>query len=338
MTILIEFQSKKETDYHFKDFQFKSGETLKDLRIHVTTIGRPQKNGDGIVTNAVLIMHGTGGQGTAFLRDHFANELFQPGQLLDAEKHFIILPDGIGHGRSSKPSDGLEANFPKYGYDDMVKANYRLLTEHLGVNHLKLVTGTSMGGMHSWVWGYTYPDFMDAIMPLASLPVEIAGRNRMTRRMIMDAITLDPTWQNGNYTAQPAGLRSAIYTLLFMTSVPLLWQQQAPTQKEADIMFDELVNNQLNIRDANDLLYQFQASWDYNPEPHLHQIKAPLLAINSADDQVNPPELKILEEKIERVKNGRFVLLPISEKTRGHGSHSWPALWKHHLEELLKYM
>ena len=281
-------------------------------------------------------MHGTGGQGSAFLRDHFANVLFQPGQLLDVEKHFIILPDGIGHGRSTKPSDGEKANFPKYGYDDMVKANYRLLTEHLGVNHLRLVTGTSMGGMHSWVWGYTYPDFMDALMPMASLPVEIAGRNRMTRRMVMDAITRDPTWENGNYKTQPIGLRSAIYSLLYMISVPLLWQQQAPTQKEADMLFDELVENQLNIRDANDMLYQFQASWDYNPEPHLHKITAPLLAINSADDQVNPPELGILEEKIRLVKNGRFVLLPISEKTRGHGTHSWPELWQSHLRQLLE--
>ncbi len=335
MAELVQFDSLREKDFILKDFHFKSGESLDSLKLHVTTLGEPRRNGSEQVTNAVLLMHGTGGQGSAFLRDHFANVLFQPGQLLDINNYFIILPDGIGHGRSNKPSDGLKATFPKYGYEDMVRANYRLLTEHLRIDHLKLVSGTSMGGMHTWVWGYLYPDFMDALMPMASLPVEIAGRNRMTRRMVMDAIRLDPTWQNGNYTNQPTGLRAAIHTLLFMISVPLLWQKQAPTQKEADDMFDELVENQLKIRDANDILYQFQASWDYNPEPHLQNIVAPLLAINSADDQVNPPELRILEEKIKLVKNGRFVLIPISEKTRGHGSHSWPELWKEHLKQLL---
>jgi homoserine O-acetyltransferase len=270
------------------------------------------------------------------LQAQFAGVLFEPGQLLDATRYFIILPDGIGHGQSSKPSDGLRARFPRYGYADMVQAQYRLVTEQLEINHLRLVMGTSMGGMNTWLWGQTYPDFLDALMPLASLPVEIAGRNRMMRRMIIDAIRTDPAWQAGEYERQPPGLISAIYTLMFMVSSPWQWQQQAPTQAQADLFFDELVQNYMTDRDANDMLYQFDASRGYNPAPDLEKIKAPLLAINSADDQVNPPELGIMEPQITRVPQGRYELLPISNQTRGHGTHSLPELWQHYLADLLE--
>ena len=285
--------------------------------------------------NAVLVLHGTGGSGEAFLREQFAGVLFGPGQLLDATRHYIILPDGIGHGGSGKPSDGLRARFPGYTYDDMVRAHYRLLAEGLGVNHLKLVMGTSMGGMQTWVWGYTYPDFMDALLPLACLPVEIAGRNRMLRKMIIDSIKDDPAWQGGNYRAQPPGLVSAIHSLLVMVSSPLQWQKEAPTHEAAEAMLADMINTYAARFDANDMVYQFDASRHYNPAPHLEKISAPLLAINFADDQVNPPELGILEREIKRVKQGRCVLMPISDQTRGHGTHSLPALWQHHLADLL---
>ena len=325
----------QSTTYFFSDFAFDTGEVLPELRLHVTTLGTPQRDADGQVTNAILILHGTGGSGEAFLREQFAGVLFEPGQLLDANRCYIILPDGIGHGRSSKPSDGLRARFPRYTYDDMVRAQYRLLTEKLGVNHLRLVMGTSMGGMQSWMWGYLYPTFMDALLPLASTPVQIAGRNRMTRRMIIDGIRQDPAWLGGNYEKQPAGLKTAVYALLFMVSSPLYWQTLAPTLPEADTLFDQLVADYMSRMDANDMIYQFDASRTYNPQPHLEKIVAPLVAINSADDQVNPPELGLVEREIGRVKNGRFVLLPITPATRGHGTHSWPAIWQHHLAELL---
>lgn len=325
----------QSTTYFFSDFAFDTGEVLPELRLHVTTLGTPQRDADGQVTNAILILHGTGGSGEAFLREQFAGVLFEPGQLLDANRCYIILPDGIGHGRSSRPSDGLRARFPRYTYDDMVRAQYRLLTEKLGVNHLRLVMGTSMGGMQSWMWGYLYPTFMDALLPLASTPVQIAGRNRMTRRMIIDGIRQDPAWLGGNYEKQPAGLKTAVYALLFMVSSPLHWQTLAPTLPEADTLFDQLVADYMSRMDANDMIYQFDASRTYNPQPHLEKIVAPLVAINSADDQVNPPELGLVEREIGRVKNGRFVLLPITPATRGHGTHSWPAIWQHHLAELL---
>ena len=324
-----------EGDYVIRDFRFESGETLPELRLHYRTLGKPERDASGKVTNAVWIGHGTGGTGRQFLSQQFAGQLFGAGQLLDATKYFIILPDGIGHGQSSKPSDGLRAKFPKYNYNDMVTAQYRLLTEHLGVNHLRLVMGTSMGGMHTWGWGEKYPDFMDALMPLASLPVQIAGRNRYFRRMVIDSITKDPEWNNGDYKQQPRGLIAANYTLLIMSSIPLQQQKQAPTREDADRMFDNAVENAVRGKDANDMLYQFAASRDYNPQPLLETIKAPLLAINSADDQVNPPELGIAEREIKRVKRGRFILIPISDQTRGHGTHSLPALWKQYLAELL---
>ncbi|MBS1808270.1 MAG: alpha/beta fold hydrolase [Acidobacteria bacterium] len=324
-------------DFVVRGFQFESGETLSEVKLHYRTIGTLQRDATGKARNAVLILHGTGGAGTNFLSAQFAGVLFGPGQLLDATKYFIILPDNVGHGQSSKPSDGLHAKFPHYDYNDMVRLQHRLLTESLGVNHLRLVMGTSMGGMHSWVWGEMFPDFMDALMPLASLPVQLSGRNRMTRRMVIDAIKNDPDWQGGEYKTQPVrGLTSAIYTLLFMSSVPLQWYKQAPTRDAADKLFDQMVQSRLRTTDANDMLYQFDSSREYDPAPKLETIKAPLVAINSADDQVNPPELGIIEQEIKRVRRGRFVLIPISDKTRGHGTHSLPAIWKEHLAALLE--
>ena len=308
-----------ESDFVIHNFRFKSGESLDELKLHYTTLG--SLRGD----NAVLIMHGTGGTGKGFLSDQFAGVLFGPDQLLDATRYFIILPDGIGHGKSSKPSDGLRDRFPHYDYDDMVAAQYRLVTEGLGVKHLRLVAGTSMGGMQTWVWGEMYPDFTDALMPLASLPVELAGRNRFFRRMIIDPLRADPV----------NGLRTAIYTLTIMTSSPLQMQKQAPTRDEADRLFDETIEKRIAANNGYDMLYQFDSSRNYNPEPNLEKIRAPLVAINSADDQVNPPELGILEREIQRVKHGRAVVLPITDQTRGHGTHSLPAVWKQYLAELL---
>ncbi|PYP85001.1 MAG: hypothetical protein DMF61_18275 [Blastocatellia bacterium AA13] len=325
-----------EGDFIIHDFKFKSGETLPELKLHYRTLGTPTKDENGIVRNAVLILHGTGGAGRSFLSERFAGILFGKGELLDASKYFIVLPDGIGHGESSKPSGGLHARFPHYNYDDMVAAQHRLLAEKLGINHLRLVMGTSMGGMQTWVWGEMYPDFMDALMPLASLPVQIAGRNRMLRRMIVDSIKTDPSWKNGEYTEQPRGLVPAIYALMLMTGSPLQMQKQAPTRDAADKLFDSQVKSRLAGVDANDMLYQFDASRDYDPSPRLESIKAALIAINSADDFVNPPELGVMEREIKRVKRGSFVLIPISDQTRGHGTHSLPALWKQHLAQLLE--
>jgi homoserine O-acetyltransferase len=325
-----------EGDFVLPNFRFQSGETLPELKLHYRTIGTAQKNGAGVVSNAVLVLHGTGGSGRSLLRESFADALFGPGKLLDATRYYIILPDGIGHGRSSKPRDGLHARFPHYNYADMVLAQYRLLTEKLDVHHLRLVMGTSMGGMQSWVWGETYPDFMDALLPLASLPVEIAGRNRMQRRMILDAIRNDPEWKNGEYEQQPHGLVTAVYILILMGSSPLQMQKAAPTREAADKLLDELVRARLKGLDANDLLYQVDASRDYNPAPGLGKIKAPLVAINSADDEINPPELGIMERMIQRVPRGRFELIPISDKTHGHGTHSYADVWKEHLAELLE--
>src|SRR5262249_52919392 len=321
------YPAPAEGDFVVKDFRFQSGETLPELKLHYRTIGTPKKNAAGVVANAVLILHGTGGSGASLLRESFADILFGPGKLLDATEYYIILPDGIGHGRSSKPSDGLRARFPHYDYDDMVRAQYLLLTEKLGVNHLRLVMGTSMGGMHTWVWGETHPDFMDALVPLASLPVEIAGRNRMQRRMLMDAIRNDPEWKNGDYQTQPRGLVAAVYLLIVMGSSPLQMQKAAPTRDAADKLLEEMVQDALKRTDANDLLYQVDASRNYNPAPGLGKIKAPLLAINSADDEINPPELGIMEREIKQVAHGRFVLLPVSDKTYGHRTHSYAAVW-----------
>lgn len=323
-------------DFVIRDFKFASGETLPELRLHYRTIGKPERDDKGVVRNAVLVLHGTTGEGGNFLRPEFAGELFGKGQLLDAERHYIILPDGIGHGRSSKPSNGLKGRFPHYGYPDMVDAHYRLITEGLKVNHLRLVMGTSMGGMHTWIWGSRYPDFMDALMPLASLPTQISGRNRLWRRMIIDAIRTDPAWKNGDYESQPPGLRVAAEMLMFMSSNPVMRQKEAPTRKAADEQIDAFVNRTLRTMDANDVLYALESSSDYDPGPGLEKIKAPLRAVNFADDLINPPELGILEQEIKRVPRGKAVVMPLSDKTRGHGTHTLAAVWKQYLEELVK--
>jgi homoserine O-acetyltransferase len=322
-------------NFDIEDFRFDDGSVMA-LRQHYTTLGSPRRDKSGQVTNALLIMHGTTGKGTGFLSDRFAGVLFRRGQLLDASEYFIILPDAIGHGGSSKPSDGLAGRFPHYSYDDMVRAQYRLLTEHLGVDHLRLVMGTSMGGMFSWVWGYSYPEFMDALMPLASLPVEIAGRNRMLRKMIIDAVKDDPEWQSGAYTAQPPGLKQAMYGLIFMVSSPLQYQLAAPTRESAEAYMEQLLTRYMSGMDANDLIYAFDSSRFYNPAPHLEKIQAPLIAINSADDQVNPPELGILERETAKVVTGKAVVLPITTMTRGHSTHSLPTIWGPYLARLLE--
>ena len=323
-----------EGDFTIKRFEYGDG-NVGSLTQHFRTLGSPQMDADGNVTNAVLIMHGTTGSGAGFLRDNYAGVLFGPGELLDASRYFLILPDSIGHGQSSRPSVGEATRFPRYTYDDMVKAQYQLLTEHLGVNHLRLITGTSMGGMLSWVWGYTYPEFMDALMPLASLPVEIAGRNRMLRKMIIDAVTNDPDYNQGFYTDQPAGLREAMYPLIFMVSSPLQYQLQAPTRESSEAMLEEMVTRYSSRMDANDLIYAFDASRNYNPAPYLQDIQAPLLAINSADDQVNPPELGLLESHIGLLPDGEAVTLAISPTTRGHGTHSLPTVWGPYLARFM---
>ena len=324
-----------EGDYTVRDFKFASGETLPELRLHYRTLGTPEKDAQGKTTNVVLIMHGTTGSGAQFIRPEFAGELFGKDQPLDATKFFIVMPDAIGHGKSSKPSDSMHAKFPRYGYIDMVEAQYRLLTDGLAVNHARLVMGTSMGGMHTWLWGELHPDFMDALLPLASLPTQISGRNRAWRRVIFDAIRNDPDWHDGDYTAQPPSLRTAAEMLWFMSGNPVLRQKEAPTLAKTDEALDKFVDDYMKTGDANDVLYALEASRDYDPGPNLEKIRAPLLAINSADDLINPPELGILEREIKRVPKGRAVIIPLSDETRGHGSHTVAALWK---DELLKLL
>jgi homoserine O-acetyltransferase len=331
-----DYPKPEESDYVIHDFHFKSGEVLPDLRIHYRTLGTPRRDEKGIVRNAVLILHGTTGHGSNFLRPEFAGELFGKGQLLDATRHYIILPDGIGHGKSSRPSDGLHAKFPKYGYRDMIEAQFRLLTEGLKVNHLRLVMGTSMGGMHTWLWGEIHPDFMDALMPLASLPTQISGRNRVWRRMIIDDIRTDPEWQDGEYKTQPHGLRLAAETLFFMGNNPVQRQKEAPTLARADEVLDRSANGSMRTMDANNVLYALEASHDYDPGPDLEKIQAPLLAINFADDLINPPELHVLEREIKRVKHGKAIVYPATDQTRGHGTHTLAAVWKKDFAKFLK--
>ena len=318
-----------EGDYVAHDFRFTSGETMAELRLHYTTLGTPVRDANGRTTNAVLIMHGTGGSGQSLLMPIFAGVLFGPGQLLDASLYFIILPDGIGHGKSSKPSDGLHARFPHYDYDDMVAAEHELVEKGLGVNHLRLVMGTSMGCMHTFVWAETYPDYMDALMPLACQAVAVAGRNRIWRKMVIDGIESDPEWKNGDYTTEPrAAFEIATDFLLIAGSAPLQMQKNFPTRDAADQYLENYRKRNAATFDANDFLYAVSASRNYDPSAQLEQITAPVMWINSADDFINPPELGISEREIKRLKNGRFVLLPISDQTRGHGTHRLA----HHIE------
>jgi homoserine O-acetyltransferase len=324
-----------QRDFVIENFRFSSGETLPELRLHYRTLGKPHRDATGVVRNAVLILHSTGGSGNQYMGPGFAGELFRPGGLLDADRFYLILPDSIGHGQSSKPSDGLRARFPRYGYLDMVEAQYRLVTEGLGIDHLRLVMGASMGGMHTWLWGERHPEFMDALMPLASLPTQISGRNRVWRRVVIDAIRNDPAWRGGDYESQPPSLRTASEMLFLMGSNHVLRQRQMPTLMASDAALDAAVASSLATSDANDLLYQLEASRDYDPGPGLETIRVPLLAINSADDLINPPELGILEREVKRISRGKAVVLPTTDQTRGHGTHTIAAVWKHLLEELL---
>ena len=325
-----------EGDYAIRNFTFASGEVLQEIRLHYATIGSPRMDETGLVTNAVLVLHGTNGSGAGFLTEQFAGSLFGPGQPLDAQRYYLILPDSLGAGRSSKPSDGLRARFPRYTYEDMVRAQYRLVLDGLRVNHLRLVLGTSMGGMHAWLWGEMYPDFMDALMPMACLPAPIAGRNRMQRRLIMDAIRNDPEWRNGDYVNQPRGLVSALQMNFIGTSSADKLQRRAPTPAAADQLLDAWVRERLATIDANDYLYQWDASRDYDPVPGLSKIRARVVAVNSADDEINPPELGVIEREIARVRNARYFLIPAGEKTIGHRTFYVTELWKGLLPELLE--
>jgi homoserine O-acetyltransferase len=323
-------------DVVIKDFHFQSGQILPELRMHCLTFGEPRRDRNGIVRNAVLILHGTTGRSAQFLLPQFADELYGKGQPLDVTRYYLIIPDNLGHGKSSKPSDGLRAKFPDYGYRDMIDAQYQMLTEGFNVNHLRLVMGTSMGGMHTWLWGEIHPDFMDALMPLASLPMQISGRNRVWRRIVIDSIRGSPDWQNGDYQSQPSGLRIAAEMLYFMGENPALRLKEMPTLKQADQVLDRYVSNMMNGSDANDVMYAIAASRDYDPEPGLEKIKAPLLAINSADDLINPPELHVLERDIKRVRQGEAIVIPYSDETVGHGSHTKAVLWEKDLVRLLQ--
>jgi homoserine O-acetyltransferase/O-succinyltransferase len=319
-----------------RNFAFTAGGRLDTLRLHYTTLGTPRKDAGGMVRNAVLVLHGTGGTGRSFLNPTYAGGLFAPGKALDSSKYFIILPDGIGHGGSSKPSDGLHARFPHYGYRDMVTAQQRLLTETLGVTHLRVIVGTSMGCMHAFTWGWMYPGFADALAPMACVPTQIAGRNRMMRTMAMDAIKQDPDWKGGEYTAPPrAGLRSALHILFLMGSAPMVQHRQAPTRDAADSVIRAYIDSRIGTTDANDFLYQFDASSDYDPSPNLGKIRVPVLHVNSEDDEVNPPELRIAERLDARMPQVKFILLPITDQTRGHGTHSLPAIWGEYLRDFM---
>jgi homoserine O-acetyltransferase len=334
-SLAANYPTPQEGDFIVRDFQFKSGEVLPELNLHYTTIGTPLRDQAGIVRNAVLLLHGTTGSRQFFLRPQFSDVLFGPGQPLDATRYFIIMPDSIGHGKSSKPSDSLRARFPHYNFEDMVVAQYRLVTEKLGVNHLRLVMGVSMGGSHTWLWGTKYADFTDAIVPLGALPVEIAGQNRMWRRLVIDAVRNDPAWKNGEYTSPPPGLVPALQVFFFMVRSRQQLQTQAPTAVAADQMLDKFVQGMLPQIDANDFLYQWESMRDYNPWPDLEKIQARVLAINFADDQESPPELGIVESAMKRIKRGQAVLIPASDKTLGHITFTLTELWRQYLAELM---
>ena len=324
-----DYPAPKAGDWVVRDFQFHTNETLPELRLHYTTVGNPSGT-------PVLVLHGSTETGSTLLNQGFAGELFGPGQPLDASRYFIILPDAIGAGQSSRPSDGLRTRFPRYNYDDMVRAQYRLVTEHLGVRHLRLVLGNSAGGMQTWIWGETYPDFMDALVPMAALPVAMSGRNWMMRRMVIDAIRGDPEWNGGNYMSQPRGLRAAlVYFGIATSGGTRALYKAAPTRELADQLLTERFARPSGA-DANDVLYQYEASRDYDPGPRIERIQAALLAINAEDDERNPSELRLLEREIARVRRGRYVVIPASDDTRGHGTTGAARWWKQYLAELLR--
>jgi homoserine O-acetyltransferase len=325
-----------EQDVILKDFHFRDGEALPQVRMHVTTLGTPHRNAAGQIDNAVMVLHGTGGSGKNFLVPQFADELYGPGQPLDINRYYVILPDNIGHGGSSKPSDGMRMHFPKYDYDDMILAQHRMLTEGLGVAHLRLIMGTSMGCMMSFVWGETYPDFMSALMPLACEPIEIAGLNRMWRQLAIDGIEADPAWQGGNYTTEPlTGMRTTESILFIAGSAPLYYQEHYPTRQAASAYAEQRVTEGLKHFDANDAIYQLDSSRNYNPWPNLNRIKVPLMWVNSADDFINPRNLPVPAEALRRMPTARFRLIPETPETHGHGTHTWAKFWKGDLSALL---
>jgi homoserine O-acetyltransferase len=327
--LAADYPAPKQGDFIANNFKFHTGEMMAELKLHYATVGEPSGQ-------PVLVLHGTGGSAASMLTPAFAGELFGPGQPLDAAKYFIIIPDALGHGKSSKPSDGLKTAFPQYNYDDMVEAQYRLVAEGLGIKHLRLVIGNSMGGMHSWIWAEKYPDFMDAVVPMASQPTAMAARNWMLRRMMIETIRNDPTYNNGNYTEQPRMMKYAVAAYGFASSGGTLsYQTLAPSAEKADHMVDERLAMPITT-DANDFIYQWQSSRDYDPSERLAQIKATLLAINAEDDERNPPETGLTVARIKRVKNGRLYLIPATAQTRGHGTTANAAFYKQELESLLQ--
>jgi len=327
----------KDGTYIIKNFRFGTGESLPELKLHYLTLGQPHRDTAGHTDNAVLLLHGTGGSGHSLLNPVFSDVLFGPGQPLDIGKFYIILPDDIGHGESSKPSDGLRMHFPQYDYNDMVASQRTMLLDGLHVDHLRLILGTSMGCMQSFVWGETYPEFSDALAPFACLPVELAGRNRVWRHLAIESIRNDPAWKNGNYTTEPVeGLRGASDLILVAGSAPLFLQKTLPTRALAEAYADRTLAALIAHTDANDFLYYVNASRNYNPEPKLSTIKAPVLWINSADDFINPPELGIAQKLVTRMPHAKFILIPISDATRGHGTHTQAAVWKDYLIEFLR--
>ena len=327
--------NQREGDFLIKDFRFKNGESIAELKQHYTTLGTPKRNAAGDITNAVILLHGTSSTGKAWLMPSLADELFAAGQPLDASQYFIILPDGIGRGGSSKPSDGLKGKFPHYRYEDIVASEHQLLTEGLGIKHLRLVMGSSMGGMHTWMWGYTYPDVMDGLIPIASQPIQISGRNWMQRRIAAEAIRQDPGWNNGFYNKNPTQWTVTAPYGFLQTENVLQIQKMFPTREAGDEMYKKL-QEEAKHRDANDTLWGIEAVMDYDPAPHLGRIKARLMAINSADDETNPPQLGVTEREIARIPNAKYVLIPASEETHGHFTHLRAVFWKGYVGEFLK--
>jgi homoserine O-acetyltransferase len=326
-----------EQDIVLKNFRFRDGETLPELKMHVTTLGSPHRNAAGEIDNAVMVLHGTGGTGKQFLQPQFADELYGPAQPLDINRYYVILPDNVGHGGSSKPSDGMRMHFPKYDYDDMVEAQHRMLTEGFGIKHMRLIMGTSMGCMHSFVWGETYPDFASALMPLACEPIEIAGLNRMWRQLAINGIEADPAWREGNYTSEPImGLRAAENLLFVAGSAPLYYQAQYPTRQAAGAFAEQRVAEGIKHFDANDAIYQLDSSRNYNPWSNLERIKVPLTWINSADDFINPRNLSVPADALKRMPTAQFRLIAETPETHGHGTHTWAKFWKGDLISLLE--
>jgi homoserine O-acetyltransferase/O-succinyltransferase len=325
-----------EGDVVLKDFRFASGERMPQLRIHYATLGKPRRDSSGRIANAVMVLHGTGGSGRQFLQPQFAQELFGPGQPLDLARYYVILPDGIGHGRSSKPSDGLRMRFPSYNYADMVEA-HRHVMQRLGVRRLRLLMGTSMGCMHGFVWGARQPGELQAMMPLACLPVRIAGHNRMWRKAAIEGIRQDPAWQGGNYVRQPVqGLRTAVSLLQVAGFAPLYLQKAYPTPETADAYIVDRIEKDLPTRDANDLIYQLGASFDYDPSAALERMRVPTTWVNSSDDFINPSDYGIAEKAAARLPDARYVLIRATDETRGHSTHTWARFWKDELAALLR--